>query len=325
MNRDEPFAALERAARTTESVRITNRTTESVTLQFKNEKGTGRVRMYALFPGIFLGFNDVETNSFPRFKGELTRGFKINFCLDGRCEVKMADGMYLFLEKGDLSFNSIAASGNFFLPYERYHGIELHIYDSALKKTPPLLSNFGIDLNRVCEKLCPASGSLVVRADEKIKTLFMTMAKTVAGHEPDYLRLKTAELLFLLAYTEMPAEKEGRNFFTLGQVKIAKQVMKIITADLSERHPVEKLAEKFNVSPSSLNKYFHGVYGESIPACLRDRRMNKAAEYLEKSGRQIADIALITGYENASKFAAVFKAAKGESPLEYRRRHRASS
>jgi transcriptional regulator GlxA family with amidase domain len=52
--------------------------------------------------------------------------------------------------------------------------------------------------------------------------------------------------------------------------------------------------------------------------------MNKAAEYLEKSRHQIADIALMTGYENASKFAAVFKAAKGESPLEYRRRYRAS-
>jgi AraC-like DNA-binding protein len=325
MDRDEQFTALEGAARRTEGVRVTGRTAETITLQFKNDRGTGRVRRYALFPGIFLGFNDVETNSFPHFKGELAGGFKINFCVTGRCEVKMADGMYLFLEKGDVSFNNIAVSGNFFLPCESYHGVELHIYDSALKKPPSLFPNFGIDLNRVCEKFCPASGSLVIRADEKIKSVFMMMTGAAAGHEPDYLRLKTAELLFLLACMEMPAEKEGRNFFTTGQVRIARQVMKIITSDLSERHRIEKLAAAFGVSPSSLNKYFHGVYGESIPAYLRGRRMNKAAEYLEKSSRQVADIALITGYENASKFAAAFKAVKGESPLEYRSRRRASS
>jgi AraC-like DNA-binding protein len=97
--------------------------------------------------------------------------------------------------------------------------------------------------------------------------------------------------------------------------------MKIISADLSKHQSVEKLAEKFSISPSSLNKYFHGVFGESIPSFLRGRRMNKAAEYLEKSKEQISDIALMMGYENASKFAAAFKAVKGESPLEYRRRH----
>jgi AraC-like DNA-binding protein len=126
-------------------------------------------------------------------------------------------------------------------------------------------------------------------------------------------------------YTDMPVEKERRNFFTMGQIKIAKQAMKIITADLSKHHSIEKLAKSFNISPSSLNKYFCGVYGESIAAYLRNKRMNKAAEYLEKNGNQIADIALMTGYENASKFAAVFKVVKGESPLEYRRRYKASS
>jgi AraC-like DNA-binding protein len=36
------------------------------------------------------------------------------------------------------------------------------------------------------------------------------------------------------------------------------------------------------------------------------------------------DIALSIGYENASKFSATFKSAKGENPPEFRRRYRAS-
>ncbi|MDR2054210.1 MAG: AraC family transcriptional regulator [Treponema sp.] len=151
------------------------------------------------------------------------------------------------------------------------------------------------------------------------------MGNIIPGCELDYLRLKVTELLFLLMHGETPAEKERRNFFTLGQIQIAKRAMKIVTADLSEHYPVEKLAKKFSISPSSLNKYFYGVFCESIPSFLRNKRMNKAAEYLEKSKHQIADIALMMGYENASKFAAVFKAVKGESPLEYRRKYRSYS
>jgi AraC-like DNA-binding protein len=325
MNGNEQFAALERAIKTVKNVRVTNRTSGSITIQYKDDGGIGTVCRYALFPGVFLDFDDSDTGSFPRFRGELIQGYKINFCIDGRCEVKMSDGMYLVLEAGDFSFSNLTVSDDFSIPYERYHGIELHIHDSALEQdSPALFDCCGINLTHICEKYCPVTRNFVARASEKMKSVFLAMTDLVPGSELDYLRLKVTELLFLFMHIETPAEKERKNFFTLGQIKIAKQAMKIISADLSEHHSIEKLAKKFNVSPSSLSKYFDGVYGESIASCLRGKRMNRAAEYLEKSGHQIADIALMTGYENASKFAAVFKAVKGESPLEYRRRHKAA-
>jgi AraC-like DNA-binding protein len=323
MNRAEQFTALEKAARTMHNVHIINKTADSITIQFKNNEGSGTIRRYALFPGIFLDFNDIETGSFPCFKGEITQGFKINFCTDGRCEVKMSDGMYIFLEAQDMSFSNLAVSGDFSFPYGRYHGIELHIDDSAFKPAPMSpFETFSIDLTRICKKYCPVSGSFIAGAEEKIKSIFLSMTALIPECESAYLRLKVIELLLLLMHTEKPAEKEQRHFFTLGQIKIAKQVMKIITADLSEHQSLEKLAKQFTISPSSLNKYFYGVFGETIPSFLRGRRMDTAAEYLEKSKHQILDIALMVGYENASKFAAVFKAVKGESPLEYRRGHR---
>jgi hypothetical protein len=276
MNWDEQFTALEKAARTMNSVHITKRTVDSIAIQFENNEGIGTVRRYALFPGIFLDFDDVETSSFPRFTGEIIRGFKINFCADGRCEVKLSDGMYLFLEMGDMSFSNLAASGDFSLPYQRYHGIELHICDSALKQPkPPLFEIFNIDLTGICKKYCPVSGNFVFKAGEKIKPVFLSMGNIIHGCELDYLMLKVTELLFLLMHGERPAEKEGRNFFTLGQIQIAKQVMKLITADLSEHHSVEKLAKKFSISPASLNKYFYGVFGESIPSLLMRLKRGK--------------------------------------------------
>jgi hypothetical protein len=204
MNGDEQFTALEKAVRTMDNIHVAGRTAGSITLQYRDEGGGGTVRRCALFPGVFLGFNDVETSRFPRFKGEIARGYKVNFCIDGRCEVKMSDGMYLFLESGDFSFTSLTVSDNFSLPYERYHGIELHIYDSALKGVPPPpLGQFGVDLAGLCKKFCPAAGNFVARADERIRSVFLAMSGAVPGHETDYLRLKVTELLFLLMYTRV--------------------------------------------------------------------------------------------------------------------------
>jgi hypothetical protein len=71
MNREEQFAALTKLARTMDTVHITSRTVGSITLQHKDDGGIGMVCRYALFPGIFLSFNDMGRGSFPCFKGRL--------------------------------------------------------------------------------------------------------------------------------------------------------------------------------------------------------------------------------------------------------------
>jgi AraC-like DNA-binding protein len=43
---------------------------------------------------------------------------------------------------------------------------------------------------------------------------------------------------------------------------------------------------------------------------------------LNETETSISEISAMVGYENASKFSAVFKASTGETPLEYRRRKR---
>jgi AraC-like DNA-binding protein len=326
MRAEEVFSAYEHAAKTLKYVQVTDRTDYSITTVLIDSKdGIGTMRLYALFPGIFLGFNDFSSNSCPSYNGEIAEGLKINFCIDGRCEVKMVDGKYLFLEAGDLSIGIRTTEDAFSFPYDRFYGLELVIHTSALEQAPPpLFQDVGIDMNYICKKFCSESKSFVAQAGEKIKSVFLDIAEPPHECELDYFRIKVTELLFLLMHIEKPAENKRGSFFTMGQVKIARQVMEIITADLSEHHSINKLAKDFGISPTSLKKYFKGVYGQSISVYLRNKRMNKAAKYLEKSHRQIADIATLIGYENASKFSAAFRVAKGESPLEYRRKYRGS-
>ena len=111
-------------------------------------------------------------------------------------------------------------------------------------------------------------------------------------------------------------------YFTLSQVTIAKEVRSILLSDLSQNHTARELAERFQIGETSLKNYFRGVFGENLSAWLRETRMRRAAELLRDTDLRVAEIAEQVGYENQSKFAAVFTRQFGCPPLEYRRMSR---
>ena len=111
-------------------------------------------------------------------------------------------------------------------------------------------------------------------------------------------------------------------YFTLSQVTIAKEVRSILLSDLSQNHTARELAERFQIGETSLKNYFRGVFGENLSVWLREARMRRAAELLRDTELRVAEIAEQVGYENQSKFAAVFAKQFGCPPLEYRRRAR---
>ncbi|HWR56393.1 MAG TPA: AraC family transcriptional regulator [Negativicutes bacterium] len=323
MDASQLLSAHELAAGSLNHMHIESRTDSGMVLRLDCTDGTGKIRVYSLFPGILLAFNDFEASSVSSYGGEINQGLKLNYCVEGRCEILMSDDFCLCLEPGDLSIDTREVNNLFSFPGGRYHGVELFFHRTALQETPPrLFRDMGIDVPAIGKKFCPDRQSFIGPAHEKIKNIFMTMNNPPLECETAYYRIKVTELLLLLNCMNFPAKNECRSFLTMGQTEIARQVMATITADLSKRHSMEKLAEGYGISPASLRNYFRSVYGKSMPAYLHEARMSMAATALKETGRTIADIAAAAGYENASKFAAAFKAATGHNPLEYRRQYR---
>ena len=52
----------------------------------------------------------------------------------------------------------------------------------------------------------------------------------------------------------------------------------ILCADQSRNHTARELAERFQVSETSLKNYFRGVFGENLSIFLREARMRRAAK-----------------------------------------------
>ncbi|TDE01599.1 helix-turn-helix domain-containing protein [Flavobacterium hiemivividum] len=79
---------------------------------------------------------------------------------------------------------------------------------------------------------------------------------------------------------------------------------------------IEAIAKKLNLSPSKLKMDFKLVYGTSILQYNIDKKMQLAMELVQNTDMQIKHVALEVGYENHSKFSAVFKKKFGKLPSE---------
>ena len=122
-----------------------------------------------------------------------------------------------------------------------------------------------------------------------------------------------------------PEEKQIPPAFRDDQVAVVRQVHDYLLQHLDARIPIDELARRFHMNPTTLKEVFRAVYGNSLAAHVREHRMELAAELLQHSELSILEIAGRVGYDSQSKFSAAFKSAYQMLPKDYRRADSAGS
>jgi AraC-like DNA-binding protein len=81
---------------------------------------------------------------------------------------------------------------------------------------------------------------------------------------------------------------------------------------------IDQIASEVNTSPTKLKANFKTVFGFSMLQYHKEKNMLLAKQLLQNSEIEIQIIAVITGYESASKFTAAFKKRFKELPSVFR-------
>ena len=85
-----------------------------------------------------------------------------------------------------------------------------------------------------------------------------------------------------------------------------------------EKIDIASLASEFAMSQSTLYRKVKAVAGISPNELIRNIRLSKAAELLERTDQTIAEIAWTTGFGSPVYFRSCFKERYGKTPSEYR-------
>lgn len=301
------------------NIKVMENSDDYITYKVFNKKGEGFMRVYEVFEGVQLVYNDFNSASCYTEEKMSRNVISINHCYKGRFECKV-NNEYIYIDEGDLAIstfkNSILTS-NF--PLNVYKGYSLLV---DVNQVPKLVSeiqdNTLINSNKLVNILLSNNNCYVIRKNETIQNIFTELYFVKPSVRKGYFKLKALEILLYLTSNEDIFKIHNKKYYTSTQVEKVKRIKEHIIEDISKHITINELAHKYSISKTSLKDCFKDVYGESPYAYLKQYRINSATIML-KENKSIGEIAGLVGYQNASKFSKAFKDIKGVSPREYRK------
>lgn len=115
--------------------------------------------------------------------------------------------------------------------------------------------------------------------------------------------------------------KKDKESVKLDSPEFIEEIKEFVESNLSQELTVSMLCREFNLSQSYLNLIFrkHGM--ESFSTYLRNARIRRAQEIMERNPQMfIKDVAMMVGYKDQFYFSRIFRAVTGMSPSGYPKR-----
>lgn len=313
-------------------------------LASEEDSTEGFLHAIPLFPGISLCFFDIHSAHWPSEnlpykakKGALL----LRYSVAGSSKMLLDKEHYILLKQGDISVTGHFLREDAFYPEGFYQGIEIFVDPSTAEHSIGTAAGgnlpelFSLNFHALARKYNVRGRSKIGACPKELRALLTDLwaiypfpsGSSLSPEQMALFRLEVLHLLMLLQYGDTPFTATHRPMFRSPQLKFAEQATLLLCEDLRKDWTLLELSEELGVSESSLKRYFLQLYGCSVAKYQQRVRMKKAAELLqnpENRALSILDVALEVGYENQSKFAAVFKRHYGESPLEYKKKAIAS-
>ena len=197
-----------------------------------------------------------------------------------------------------------------------YHTMVIHLLPEVLKQIyqneiPSFLK--AEDNNKATIELPLIKGnSLLIKYIDSI--LFYFENPSLATEE--LLVLKIKELFMLLMHTKnAPDVKRILSQLFSPQTY---SIREVVDAHLYDDISVTELALLSNHSLSSFKRKFKEIYKESTASYLKKKKLEKAADLLLGSSKNVSKICYDSGFNDLAHFSRSFKNKYGISPTEYR-------
>lgn len=158
-----------------------------------------------------------------------------------------------------------------------------------------------------------------ITPSREFQTLIETFRAYIEGslaYEPELLRLKILEMLFVLT-DAMP--KVGNYLFQFSHPERS-DLVKVMEKNYTQPATVADFAYLAGRSLSSFKRDFQNVFGSPPARWLREKRLNLARQFLLSTDKSVTDVCFEVGFENLSHFSRAFKEYFGYHPSDLRKR-----
>ena len=199
---------------------------------------------------------------------------------------------------------------------DSYRRTIIHLDQYAVLK---VLRDFPLSQRRLQNLSVRGGKAWVVDAREihsHVDFLFSRYEK-IASLKP--LSAEQVSCLLLSLFSLLP---EDNDTLTGTRTGIASEVMFWLDENYMCKFSLAALADALGKSKSYVSRRFHYETGEIILDHLNTLRLRKACEALLHSDKSVREIARQVGFSDVTYFISAFGKGIGETPLQYRKRHK---
>jgi Transcriptional regulator containing an amidase domain and an AraC-type DNA-binding HTH domain len=151
--------------------------------------------------------------------------------------------------------------------------------------------------------------------------LRMVRYESLAGSSELHRRLSEIALEEILIYIQQACPAES----SVSMDPRIAHILNILQLFPAQKISLPELAKKSCLSTSRLSHLFKEQVGDTILNVLCKIRLEKAAQLLSSTNRQIAEIASDVGFDCTIYFTRKFKETFGETPSVYRKREQTNA
>lgn len=239
---------------------------------------------------------------------------QIAYITSGNLKLSLTDKTALACQPGDwlllkpsdatLHFEAFEKTDLFWLEFSAEASVSLTGFSDTV--SPQILSQSRPHLSRH-----PTAGRLLSLAEE------LSNISGQSTRERLLIEAKTLEWLALIL--DQPIFSPCRAIVpqrTSRDEHAIKTAARILETRFDEDHSIAQLSRDVHLNEFKLKRGFKEQFGTTVFGYLRQKRMERAREYLIAGERSVIEIANAVGYSNPSHFARAFKEAFGHNPSE---------
>lgn len=281
----------------------------------------GKTIQYELVDGIWITNHDITLSNSVIFPEEEIGMIRMNYCILGRCELELKTNKVFYVGTGDFVaayLKNTQLEHNF--PSGFYKGIS--IVASKEKMNKFLRSIFG-DTNLSAEilikKILENDEYIVLSNHSRIEEIMKDIASFNDVFWKEKAIIKLGELILLLINNDKDELDLKGKYYDKNFTEKIKQIKKELTKDIGNYISIEEIARRYDISSRAFSDCFKEIYGKTYYAYIKEFRIKKAAELLYFTDKNVGEIAITLGYQNASKFSKAFSDIMGTTPMKYRK------
>ena len=132
-----------------------------------------------------------------------------------------------------------------------------------------------------------------------------------------FLEGKALELISHLMAHHFGEHPGAKGVLPERDIKVIKRARDYLIESMEAPPSIPELARYLGINESKLTRNFRKVFGTSVFAYLRDRRIEKARAMLESGNMSVTEVACAVGYSSLSHFTRVFARHCGINPQRY--------